>query len=90
MFGDYLDIQGNSLFVTFSPSPHCEGAQLPNPQLLALHAACARVVHMSGAAEAFDEVEREVEKTMVLAWDGSSAHLLDHLISPFVTIPGAA
>jgi hypothetical protein len=38
---------------------------------------------MSGAAEAFDEVERDLEDTRVLALDGSSAHLLDHLLTPF-------
>jgi hypothetical protein len=45
---------------------------------------------MSGAAEAFDELEREVEETSLLASDGSSAYLLDHLMSPFATIPGVA
>jgi hypothetical protein len=87
---DHLHADGDRLFATFSPSPHCKGARLPNPQLLALHAACARVAHMSGAAEAFDELEWEVEETMALASDGSSAHLLEHLISPFATIPGVA
>jgi hypothetical protein len=41
---------------------------------------------MSGAAEAFDEVERGLEDAMVLAFDGSSAHLLDHLLVSFVAI----
>ena len=45
---------------------------------------------MSGAAEAFNEVERDVEDTRVLAFDGSSAHLLDHLLTPFVAISGVA
>ena len=52
-----------------------------------LHAACARVAHMSGAAEAFDKVERDLEDTLVLAVDGSSAHLLDHLLTPLGAIP---
>ena len=60
------------------------------PKLLGLHAACARVAHMSGAAEALDEVERDVENTKVLALDGSSAHLLDYLLTPFEAIPGVA
>ena len=42
---------------------------------------------MSGAAETFDEVERDIEDTRVLAFNGSSAHLLDHLSIPFVAIP---
>jgi hypothetical protein len=45
---------------------------------------------MSGAAEAFYKVERDLEDTQVLAADGSSAHLLDHLLAPFATIPEVA
>jgi len=47
---------------------------------------------MSGAAEFFDELERDgdVEETRVLASDGTPARLLIHLVSPFPTIPGAA
>ena len=45
---------------------------------------------MSGAAEAFDELERDVEETRVLAFDGSSARLLDHLTPPSMTTPGVA
>ena len=71
------------LFVTFSET---SDDLLPDPQLLGLHAACSRVAHMSGAAEAFDEVERDVEDTWVLASNGSSAHLLDHLLTPFAAI----
>ena len=86
-FGRLRD-DGNRLSVKFSLNNL--GARLPNPKLLALHAACARVAHMSGAAEAFDELERDVEETRVLAFDGSSARLLDHLMSPLMTISGVA
>ena len=79
------------------PEPHIDGAPMvvdftsrvenapppPDHRLLALHAACARVAHMSGAAQFFDQVDRDVEETEVLAFDGSSAHLLSHLLSPF-------
>jgi hypothetical protein len=54
---------------------------LPHPDLIALHAACARVAHMSGAAEYFDRFERDVEETTVLASDGSSSHLLHGLLN---------
>ena len=47
------------LSVTFS-SNHA-GARPPNPKLLALHAASARVEHMSGAAKAFRELDRNAE-----------------------------
>ena len=58
--------------------------------LLSLHAACARVAHMSAAAESFDEPERDVEDvTRVLAFAGSSPCLLEHLVIPFA-IPGVA
>ena len=45
---------------------------------------------MSGAAEAFDELEREAEGTMVLAFDGSSARLLDQLMLPLAMVPGVS
>jgi len=54
---------------------------LPDPTLIALHAACARVAHMSGAAEYLDMLERDAEDTTVLASDGSSAYLLHGLLS---------
>ncbi|KAF9646068.1 hypothetical protein BDM02DRAFT_3156687 [Thelephora ganbajun] len=67
-----------------------QGAPPPDPQLLALHATCARVAHMSGATEFFDRLEWEVEETNVLAPDGSSAHLLSSLMSPYAYIHGVA
>ena len=56
---NHLHDDNGRLSVTFS-SNH-KDARLPNPKLLALHAACARVVHMSGAAEAFDDLDRNAE-----------------------------
>ncbi|KAF7296144.1 hypothetical protein MKEN_01429700 [Mycena kentingensis (nom. inval.)] len=50
--------------------------QLPDPRLLALHAVCAEVAHMSGAAKVLDEFVREEEEIGVLAQDGGSAELL--------------
>lgn len=37
----------------------CEGVPTPSPTLLALHALCARVAHMSGAAEHFGGPEQD-------------------------------
>jgi len=79
----HLRQDGDRLLVTFSSST---GAPLPNRQLLALHAVCARVAHLSGAFQAIDELE-DVEDTCALTFDGSS-HLLDHLIVPFATARG--
>ena len=84
----HLRVDGDRLYVTFS-SNHTN-LRVPNRQLLALHAACARVAHMSGAAEASDEVECDVEGMRALAFDGSSACLLDHLMIPYAPIPGQA
>ncbi|KAJ7649717.1 hypothetical protein FB45DRAFT_858718 [Roridomyces roridus] len=58
---------------------------LPEPRLLALHAVCVRVAHMSGAAEALDEFDRDVEETSVLAENGASAHFLNMIFSPLVS-----
>ena len=85
------------------PKPHIDGAPMvveftsqfdnappPNPHLLAMHGICARVAHMSGAADFFYRLERDAEEMTVLASDGSSAPLLSNLISPFAVIPGVA
>ncbi|KAJ7710972.1 hypothetical protein B0H17DRAFT_914470 [Mycena rosella] len=53
---------------------------LPDPRLLALHAVCARVAHMSGAAEVLDEFDRDVEEMGVLAADGSSINTLNLML----------
>jgi len=87
MFG-HLRADGNHLCVTFSSN--YENTWVPNPKLLALHAACAWVAHMSGAAKAFDEFECDVKDARILAFDGSSVPLLDHLMTPFAAIPGVA
>ncbi|KAJ7467351.1 hypothetical protein B0H11DRAFT_2239333 [Mycena galericulata] len=58
---------------------------LPEPQLLALHAACVRVAHISGAAEALDDLDRERAEMLVLARDKASGKLLDMMLSPLVS-----
>ncbi|KAJ7710846.1 hypothetical protein B0H17DRAFT_914779, partial [Mycena rosella] len=58
---------------------------LPEPRLLVLHAVCVRVAHMSGAAQALDDFDRDVEDTLVLARDGASANLLYMKLSPLVS-----
>jgi len=50
---------------------------LPDPRYLRVHAACARVAHLSGAGECIDRVIRDMQYTDVLAPDGSSAEVLD-------------
>jgi hypothetical protein len=51
---------------------------VPSSELLALHAACAKVAHLSGAGEEIDMYDRDVDKLCVLAFDGSSSSILDH------------
>ena len=82
------EVYGDPIFVEFN-SKH-ENVPPLDPLLLALHATCAHVMHMSGATEFFDQVEWEVEETRVLASDGSSAILLSHLLSPLSIIPAVA
>jgi hypothetical protein len=76
--------------VTFKVSPECEALckekgvelpQLPSRGLIGLRAACARVAHMSGAAEHDEEFHRDEETTEVMANDGSTAELLNSLLS---------
>ncbi|KAF9062237.1 hypothetical protein BDP27DRAFT_1233929 [Rhodocollybia butyracea] len=65
--------------VTFRSSDP-EKLPLPSPELLALHAACAKVAHLSGAAEHVDKLNREAESSTVLAADGGSSELLNYAI----------
>ncbi|CEL53187.1 hypothetical protein RSOLAG1IB_06150 [Rhizoctonia solani AG-1 IB] len=69
---------GVPAFVTFeSTSPNLE---LPDRRYLALHASCAKVLHLSGATTFADSIIREIECTKVLSQDGSSVPLLDYLL----------
>jgi len=91
----YLRRDGDRLIVTF-PSRDT-GAHPPDANLLSIHAMCARVAHKSGAAKIVDESDQDVNDTEVPAFDGSSAHLLDHpatvlrklvssIFSPFLVV----
>ncbi|KAI6012947.1 hypothetical protein PISMIDRAFT_19565 [Pisolithus microcarpus 441] len=62
-------------YVTFS-TPDADKYPLPNPTYLAIHAACAKVAHHSGAAEHIEEVLKRMEDTLVLAEDGGSSDVL--------------
>ena len=89
------------MMVNFS-SVH-EGAPPPSPLLLALHATCARVAHLSGAAESLEKLDQDAEKAEevefldkldlnaeesgVPVFHGLSAHLFNSLTSPCATSP---
>jgi hypothetical protein len=50
--GPQPHVDGAPMVVEFTSE--VEGVPLPDPLLLVLHATCARVAHMSGAAGFFD------------------------------------
>ncbi|KAF8964874.1 hypothetical protein BDZ97DRAFT_1904240 [Flammula alnicola] len=52
----------------------------PDPRYLALHAACARVAHLSGAGEYIDRILRDIERVGVLASHGNSDALYHVLV----------
>jgi hypothetical protein len=66
-------------FVTFS-TPDPEYLPLPAPELLALHATCCKVAHLSGAGKYIDKVYRDVEEIGVLAGDGTSGDILNYAL----------
>jgi len=72
-------VDGAPMVVEFNSK--CKKAPPPDPQLLALHAMCARVAHMSGAAEFFDWLEWDAEETNVIALLVCSAISSPHLPS---------
>ncbi|KAF7441301.1 hypothetical protein PC9H_001650 [Pleurotus ostreatus] len=75
-----LYLPGGPAVVTFS-TPDPEHLPVPSPHLLSLHAACAKVANLSGAAEYLDNLDREMEATKVLAFDGGSAETLYYAIA---------
>ncbi|TFK70015.1 hypothetical protein BDN72DRAFT_857268 [Pluteus cervinus] len=64
------------VLATHNPLTH----PLPDPRYLAIHAAGARVWHLSGAAEYNENVLREIEGIEVLANDGGSFDMLYHAL----------
>ena len=64
-------------FVKFSASDP-KGLPVPACELLALHATCCKVAHLSGATEYIDEIYRDGDKLGVLSADGTSGDILDY------------
>ncbi|KAF8810920.1 hypothetical protein BYT27DRAFT_7185242 [Phlegmacium glaucopus] len=67
--------------VTFT-TPDEDKLPVPSSEYLAIHAACAKVAHLSGAGEHIDKILREMEDTKVLSKDGASAEILEHALLP--------
>jgi hypothetical protein len=59
---------------------------LPDPKLLALHATCARVAHMSGTDRVLDEWDRDLDEKKVLAADGSDMDMLKYALMGLVQV----
>lgn len=72
-----LDNLNPARVVTFT-TPDPDRLPVPSREYLALHAACAKVAHLSGADEYADSMLREMED--ILSSDGSSAAILEHAI----------
>ncbi|KAH7889119.1 hypothetical protein F5I97DRAFT_475539 [Phlebopus sp. FC_14] len=60
---------------------------LPSPELLALHATCAKVARFSGASEYIDELDRDKDALKVLAAGGESADILAHALLGLMSRP---
>lgn len=56
---------------------------LPDDRYLRIHAACARIAHLSGASEYIDQVSQDMERISVLASDGSCADVLSNALLCF-------
>ncbi|PPQ69947.1 hypothetical protein CVT25_001991 [Psilocybe cyanescens] len=61
-------------------TPDPDQLPLPDPRYLALHAACARVAHLSGAGEYIAKILRDLPAVGVLAEDGGSDVLYHALV----------
>ncbi|KAJ3859242.1 hypothetical protein EV359DRAFT_86640 [Lentinula novae-zelandiae] len=57
---------------------------VPDRKLIALHAMCAKVAHMSGAGAYVEDLDRDVEDLGVLASNGGSADVLSHALAVVV------
>lgn len=73
--------------VTFTASDPTKYLDLPSLKLLALHVACAKVAHLSGAGEHIDELDRDMDDLGVLAFNGRSSAILTHALWNKATHP---
>ncbi|KAK2466535.1 hypothetical protein APHAL10511_001397 [Amanita phalloides] len=73
------DLVGYQQVITFN-TDNPRALPVPSREYLVLHAACAKVAHLSAATEYMDSVIREIKETLVLSSDGASAAVLEHAI----------
>ena len=66
-------------YATFT-TPDPVKLPVPSPTYLAIHAACAKATHLSGASECIDKLYRDMEDGTTLDPNGASAEVLEHAI----------
>lgn len=69
-FPKYITIPAN-------PEPPAKPYPLPNPYYLRIHAACARIAHLSGVDHYVNAFLQDLDNAYALASDGSSLPLLE-------------
>lgn len=78
--GIFFRNDGIPHFVEFTNSSPNNVLPMPSKHYLKLHAACAKVANMSGTAEYLKKLEEDREAGTVLAFDDSSANVLDNAL----------
>ena len=76
---DPFSLRAYPQYVTFT-TPDPVQFPLPSPAYLAIQAACAKVAHLSGAAESIDKFYQDMEDGKTLSSDGASAGILEEAI----------
>ncbi|TDL22066.1 hypothetical protein BD410DRAFT_789150 [Rickenella mellea] len=67
-------------YVTFTTRDPAK-LPVPSPTYLAIHATCAKVANLSGAADYIDKLDQDMEDIMTLDPDSASAETLEHALS---------
>ena len=70
-------LRGYLGYVTFT-TPDQDKLPVLSPTYLAIHAACAKVAHLSGAAKCIDKLYRDMDDSTTLDPHGTSASMLEH------------
>ena len=76
---DQVFLRDYPQYVTFM-TPDPVKYPVPSRTYLGIHAACAKVAHLSGAGERIDKFNRELEDSRTLDPDGGSVDMLEHAI----------
>ena len=72
-------LNGYPEYVTFK-TPDTVKFPVPSAVYLSIHAACAKVAHLSGAGACIDKFYRDMDDSTTLDPNGVSAEMLEHAI----------